>query len=225
MTVVQCWDDGVTTDARLAELFRRHGARATFNLNAGLHEGERKMSWVYQGTEVHRLGWTEMKEVYDGFTIGNHGLTHPRLERIPVEDARRCVAEGRTQLQDFFDQPVLGFAYPCGSYNDAVRAAVRDAGHVYARTTAQAVPPFPPDDPMAFHPCCHFLADDFQARYERAKRGGVFYFWGHSYELISEPMWAEFEETIERISADPEARWSDVADLFAPPRLAPGTGT
>ena len=37
MTVVQCWDDGVTTDARLIEILRKHKARATFNLNAGAH--------------------------------------------------------------------------------------------------------------------------------------------------------------------------------------------
>ena len=37
MKLMQCWDDGVSTDVRLVSLLRRHGARATFNLNAGLH--------------------------------------------------------------------------------------------------------------------------------------------------------------------------------------------
>ena len=37
MKLVQCWDDGVTTDVRLVTLLRRHRVRATFNLNAGLH--------------------------------------------------------------------------------------------------------------------------------------------------------------------------------------------
>ena len=48
MTVVQCWDDGVTTDLRLAEILRKHNAKATFNLNAGLHEAKSKPSWIYQ---------------------------------------------------------------------------------------------------------------------------------------------------------------------------------
>jgi hypothetical protein len=30
MKLMQCWDDGVTTDVRLVALLRRHGARATF---------------------------------------------------------------------------------------------------------------------------------------------------------------------------------------------------
>lgn len=214
MTVVQCWDDGVTNDVRLAEIFRRHKARATFNLNAGLHEAQRTPGWMYEGTQVARLGWDEMRQAYAGFTIGNHSLTHPHLNQVPIEKARQEIVDGRVRLQQFFGQPVLGFAYPCGSYNEAVMALLQEAGHVYARTVHNVDQPFPPEHPMAFHPCCHFLASDFWARYEKAREGGVFYFWGHSYEIISEPMWEAFEKNIARISADPKARWADVAELF-----------
>lgn len=215
MTVVQCWDDGVTADVRLTEILRRHGAKATFNLNAGLHETERKLAvWVYRNTQVGRLGLNEMKVVYDGFTIANHSLTHPSLAQIPIEAARRDISEGRDRLQQLFEQPVLGFAYPNGSYDDRVMEAVLDAGHIYARTTGSVDLPFPPKHPMAFHPCCHFLAPDFWSRYEKARAGGVFYFWGHSYEIISEAMWTAFEETIARITADPDSRWGNLTDLF-----------
>ena len=215
MRVVQCWDDGVTADVRLVEVLRRHGARATFNLNAGLHERRRRPDWVYRDTQVSRLGWDEMRTLYEGFTIANHSLTHPFLEQIPIADARRDIVEGRQRLQDFFQQPVAGFAYPFGTYNDAVRAAVREAGHVYARTIEEVGQPFPPADAMAFHPCCHFLAPDFWERYERARTGGVFYFWGHSFEMINDAMWTAFEQTVERISQDPATQWDDVAQLFA----------
>jgi peptidoglycan/xylan/chitin deacetylase (PgdA/CDA1 family) len=216
MTVVQCWDDGVTADVRLIEILRRHRAKATFNLNAGLHEAKRKQVWKFQETEVWKLGWDEMKAVYDGFLIANHSLTHPHLEQIPIEAARQEIVEGRDRLQQFFGQPVLGFAYPFGSYNEAVMTAIQDAGHVYARTTRNVEQPFPPENPMAFHPCCHFLAADLWARYEKARSGGVFYFWGHSYELITETQWADFDQLMARISADSESRWGDVADLFVP---------
>lgn len=216
MTVVQCWDDGVTADVRLTEILRRHGAKATFNLNAGLHETERKLAvWVYRNTEVGRLGLNEMKAVYDGFTIANHSLTHPSLAKIPIDAARRDISEGRERLQQLFEQPVPGFAYPNGSYDDRVMAAVREAGHMYARTTGSADLPFPPKNPMAFHPSCHFLVPDFWARYEKARAGGVFYLWGHSYELISETMWTAFDEMIARITADPDSCWGNLPDLFA----------
>lgn len=85
---------------------------------------------------------------------------------------------------------------------------------MYARTGTRAEHGFPPADPMAFHPSCHFLADDFWSCYGQAKRDGVFYFWGHSYEMIHETMWADFEAKIARISADPDVVWADVVDLF-----------
>lgn len=214
LTVVQCWDDGVTTDVRLTEILRRHGAKATFNLNAALHESHRKQSWIYRGTPVARLGWNELRDVYAGFTIANHSLTHPHLEQLTDEAARHEIVEGRKRLQQFFDQPVRGFVYPFGTYSGAVMDAVREAGHAYARTAGEADHPFPPQDAMAFHPTCHFLVPDFWARYERACAGGVFYFWGHSYEITTEAMWTAFEETIAGIAADPRARWGEVADLF-----------
>ncbi len=214
LTIIQCWDDGVATDARLTEILRRYGAKASFNLNAGLHEQERTFGWTHESTEVHRLGWDEMRSVYDGFTIANHSLTHPHLDQISLDDARREITEGRDRLQQFFGQPVLGFAYPFGTYNDAVMQLVREAGHSYARTVGKAECPFPPKNAMAFHPCCHFLAPDFWPRYENAKKCGVFYFWGHSYEMITEAMWDSFENIIQRISADPEACWGNIVDLF-----------
>lgn len=215
MTVVQCWDDGVTADIPLTNILRRHGATATFNLNAGSHSKQRTPGWVHRGTHVAKLAWDEMRAVYEGFTIANHSLTHPHLEQIPVADARRDIAEGRDRLQQFFGQPVLGFAYPFGSYSEAVMQAVREAGHIYARTTHNVERPFPPENPMAFHPCCHFLAPDLWDRYERARPGGVFYFWGHSYEMVDDAMWKAFEDVIERISDDPAARWGNLTDLFS----------
>jgi peptidoglycan-N-acetylglucosamine deacetylase len=221
MRVAQCWDDGVTSDGPLVDILRRHGARATFNLSAGLHDSPRAHDWNYRGTRVERLGWEDMRALYDGFRIASHSLTHPRLDQMPLAAVRREIIEGRKRLQTFFQQPVYGFAYPFGTYSDPLRAVVRDAGHLYARTIESAGQPWPPADAMAFHPCCHVLAPDFWERYERARAGGVFYFWGHSYELIGDAMWAAFDQTIERISRDPDAQWDDVARLFTePPRPA-----
>jgi peptidoglycan/xylan/chitin deacetylase (PgdA/CDA1 family) len=214
MKVVQCWDDGVTADARLIEILRKYNAKATFNLNAASHKKNRSEGWTFKGTQVARLGWDEMKSLYSGFKIANHSLSHPHLEQLPVEDARRDIAEGRDQLEQFFGVPVTGFAYPFGTYNEAVMEAVRETGHVYARTTLNVDYPFPPEDPMAFHPNCHFLAADFWTRYEKARSGGVFYFWGHSYEIINDLMWVAFEEIIKQISHDTESCWCDVIDLF-----------
>ncbi len=214
MKLVQCWDDGVTTDVRLVSLLRRHGARATFNLNAGLHRHKRQFGWRHGDTEVWRLAGGELREVYDGFSIANHTLTHPHLDQLPIDAARREIGEGRTRLQALFDQDVSGFVYPFGTFDEAVAQAVRDAGHVYARTTRAAESGVGTSDAMAAAPSCHFLAPDFWQRLDRARPSGVFWFWGHSYELVDDAMWAAFEASLARLCAEPGTQWCDPTDLF-----------
>jgi peptidoglycan/xylan/chitin deacetylase (PgdA/CDA1 family) len=214
MKLAQCWDDGVTQDIRLVSLLRRHGARATFNLNAGLHARKRQFGWRHADTEVWRLGRDELREVYSGFGIANHSLTHPHLAALPIDVAQREIRDGRVQLQALFDQPVPGFVYPFGTFDDAVAQCVRDAGHVYARTTRKACAGVETQDAMAAAPSCHFLAPDFWQCLERARPTGAFWFWGHSYELVSEAMWAAFEVSLARLCAEPGVQWCDPVDLF-----------
>jgi peptidoglycan/xylan/chitin deacetylase (PgdA/CDA1 family) len=215
MKVLQSWDDGVVDDVRLAELLRRHGARATFNLNPGLHQPGRSFGWRYGDKDVWRLGRDELVDVYAGFEIANHSLTHPNLPELSPEALDWEIRESRRRLQDWFRQPVRGFCYPFGGFNPAVKAAIRAAGHVYARTVAYAEPLFPPADPLELGVSCHFTDPDFWIRYEHAKAaGGVFLFWGHSYELINEAMWADLEHKIAGIGADPAAEWVNSESLF-----------
>lgn len=215
MKIVQSWDDGVVDDARLSGLLRRFHARATFNLNPGLHRERRSFGWRHGDKDVWRLGRDELATVYAGFEIANHSLTHPNLPDLSTLELEREVRDSRHILQDWFQQPVRGFCYPFGSYNRAVKEAVRAAGHVYARTVAECEPLFPPADPFEFGVSCRFVDPAFWTRYEQAKTsGGVFLFWGHSYELVNEAMWADLEDKIARISADPAAEWASVETLF-----------
>lgn len=217
MKVGQCWDDGVHDDVRLTEILRKHGAKASFNLNPATHQSTRQGDFRERwGKIVQRLARSELPAVYEGFTIANHSMTHPFPTRIPLEQWRREVVDARKILQDWFQQPILGFVYPFGDFDDATADVVRAAGHVYGRTTENVTPCFRPIDPMKFHPDAHFHAPEFWDRYEQAKTSGceVFYFWGHSYELCTEEEWAAFDEKIARISSDPEAEWVDLPELF-----------
>jgi peptidoglycan/xylan/chitin deacetylase (PgdA/CDA1 family) len=217
--IVQCWDDGVIDDLRLTELLRAHNAQATFNLNPGMHGTSRGHTWTYKGVkEVYRLARSELLAAYDGFTIANHSVNHPWPAKIPLEEWRREVEDGRKQLQDMFQQPILGFAYPYGQYEPApIIEVVRAAGHTYARTCENATPCHPAPDPLAQPTDCHFAASDFWARYERAKAlaSPVFYFWGHSYELVTEEDWSAFAAKLARFNADPDAVWADLPSALA----------
>lgn len=217
MRICQCWDDGVLDDVRLCEILRRHRATASFNLNAGLHRGQRFESWKYQGTKpVFKLAIGELRDVYRGFTVANHTLTHPHPKQLDDAMLRHEIVEGRERLQDIFGAPVLGFAYPFGEHDQRVMDAVRAAGHVYARTCVNVETLWPVADPMACPTCCHFKSQQFWDRYAAARAAdGVFYFWGHSYEFLSEDEWAAFDAAMARISADPAAQWVELPDLFA----------
>lgn len=216
MQVVQSWDDGVVDDARLTELLRRYRAKATFNLNPGLHQRQRAFSWRYGDKDVWRLGQEELAAVYAGFEIANHSLTHPHLSDLSAAALQREIRDSRHILQDWFQQPVRGFCYPFGGVNAAVKAVVQDAGHVYARTVTEAETIWPGADPLELGVSCRFNDPAFWPRYQRVRAsGGVFLFWGHSYELIDATQWSELEAKIAHISADPAAEWVSLEALFA----------
>ncbi|MCB1768861.1 MAG: polysaccharide deacetylase family protein [Candidatus Competibacteraceae bacterium] len=215
MRVVQSWDDGVVDDIRLTELLRRHSAKATFNLNPGLHQSQRSFSFQYGDKEVLRLGRDELDGVYAGFEIANHSLTHSYLPDLSPADLIHEVRDSRQLLQDWFQQPVRGFCYPFGGFNPTVKDAVRSADHIYARTVAALESVFPPVDSLEFGANCHFTDPAFWNHYERAKTlDSVFFFWGHSYELVNEAMWMDLEDKIAGISADSAAAWVDLETLF-----------
>ena len=215
VTVIQNWDDGVVEDVRLCALLRKHRARAAFNLNPGLYTNQRTFGWMDGDREVIRLGLDELREVYAGFEIAAHSMTHPWLTRLNEPQLHSEIHDSKAWLEDFFQQPVTGFCYPFNDYNDNVLDEVRAAGFQYARGTGPAETLYPPEDPLLFHPSCHFLDPAFAERYERAKaRGGVFFFWGHSYELRSEAMWDSLEQTLAAITADSDAVWKSPGELF-----------
>lgn len=218
MKIAQCWDDGVSDDIRVIEILRRHGAKASFNLNYGTHRETRGTGWKYKGTkDVWKLALPELVQVYDGFLVGNHSLNHPDLTKIPVAEAEREIREGKDALEQHFGYAVKGFAYPFGAYNEAVEEILRATGHLYARTTGVTDKVYPPANPMEFHPHCHYKDPLFWEKFERAKQvDGVFYFWGHSYEIVTEADWQAFEQQIARIAAEP-VTWVNLPDLFEKP--------
>jgi peptidoglycan/xylan/chitin deacetylase (PgdA/CDA1 family) len=69
-----------------------------------------------------------------GFEIGAHTLSHPRLSRIPLTQAKNEIVSSKKKLEDLFGTPVKHFAYPWGDYNDAIVDLVREAGFETACT-------------------------------------------------------------------------------------------
>lgn len=215
MKVIQCWDDGIVDDIRLTEILRRDNAKATFSLNPGLNREERSFGWVHEGREVWRLAAGELPDVYDGFEICSHSMTHPCLTEVSADQLAWEVGASRDILEGIFKKTVLGFCYPFNAHGETVKAALRSAGYLWARGGQHDEGIYPPRDPLEFNFSCHFLSSDFWPMFNDAKgRNAVFSFWGHSCEIKNEHMWHDFEEMIGKITSDASAEWSFINDLF-----------
>ncbi len=74
-----------------------------------------------------------------GHSIGSHSLSHARLTRLSVRDAREEISASKKKLEDLFRLEVDHFCYPYGDFNAAVRDLVMEAGYRSACTTQYGV--------------------------------------------------------------------------------------
>lgn len=227
--VAQCWDDGVYNDIRITDILRKYNAKATFNLNPGLLGETRTPSswarfgetdWGYHGFRVGKLGKRDLCEIYDGFQVASHCWRHESAGDAPDDVFFKAAMDARKYLEDLFQRPCHGFAWPNGKATPHTADMLRDAGFEYGRTTQYATNVLSYTHPMMLNSSCHFQDRGFYHLYQAAKEtSGVFYFWGHSYELLEyDQLWNQYEQQIKFISEDPDAEWIDVIDIVHLPR-------
>ena len=225
MKVVQCWDDGVVNDIRVAELLRKYNAKATFNLNPGLMTPERRPTgwlglgdpgWSFHGYCAGKIGLNELRDVLDGFEVASHCWKHESAGTIPDDEFLKCAMDARKYLEDVFQKECHGFAWPNGTFTPSTCDLLLEAGFEYGRTTRNVDDACAYEHPMALHSNCHFMDRAFISKYNAAKAAGCkfFYFWGHSYEMLEyDKLWEQYELKIKMISEDPDAEWANVIDL------------
>lgn len=212
----QCWDDGNVSDLRIMELCRKYGAKATFNITPGRYQKQvRTFARTWEGFDIWRFSLNEIASVYEDFPLASHTMTHPHPTQIPPEVFRREALDARKYIEDLRQCEARGFAWPFGEYNQTCVEILREEGFVYGRTCANTDRVVPCEEPLAAATSTHWLNPDFELRLKTAKESGVFYFWGHSYEMKDDPrLWARYEEILRVLSSDPEAVWVDVMELF-----------
>ena len=221
--VAQCWDDGVATDIRLIKILRKYGAKATFNLCPGLMKEETvsafwtdplSRGWSHNGFSGGRIGKKDLRSVYAGFQVASHCWKHETAGQLPDADFLKAAADARSFLEDTFQRECRGFAWPCGRHTPETEKLLAGAGFRYGRTTTCLPDVTANENPLALSSNCHFLNPLFWKIFDDAKKTGVFYFWGHSYEMMDfSTLWERFEAKIKVLSEDPEVEWVDVIDL------------
>jgi peptidoglycan/xylan/chitin deacetylase (PgdA/CDA1 family) len=64
--------------------------------------------------------------------IGAHSVSHPRLTRIPLEQARQEVQTAKASLEDDTGRKIESFAFPYGDYNADTLQLCEEAGYRFA---------------------------------------------------------------------------------------------
>ena len=115
------YDDGVTQDRRLVELFNKYGIRGTFNLDSGCFGKLAKANGNFIKETTHnKIEESEVAQLYKGHEVAVHTISHPNLVYLNKDAIRYEVMEDRKNLERLVGYPVTGMAYPFGTYDDTV---------------------------------------------------------------------------------------------------------
>ena len=134
--VVVTFDDGFRSTLELGlEVLTRHKIRAIQFLVAGSLGGRNHWDAAKGDVSEPLLNEREVRDwLSAGHQIGSHSQSHPNLRKIPLPQAREEITASRKRLEDTFGVAVDHFCYPYGSFNEAIRDLVREAGYQTACT-------------------------------------------------------------------------------------------
>lgn len=195
------YDDGVTQDERLVEIFNKYNLKATFNLNSALlgMTGELKLDNKY--VSHNKIKSDMVRSLYSGHEVAVHTLTHPDLTQLSCDAVVQQIENDRKCLEDLVGYDVVGMAYPGGCNNDEVADIIKKHTKIQYARTITLTNGFDLQNnlyrfnPSAFH-------KNIDGLFEMAKRfietetdvPQIFYIWGHSYEFDVWETWGAFEE-------------------------------
>lgn len=217
------YDDGVTQDIRLIEIFNKYGIKGTFNLNSGLlgKTGELLRNGVY--VNHTKINPQAVKAVYEGHEVAVHTLAHPNLNNETEEEIIRQIEEDRENLSNLVGYEVKGMAYPSCAPNARTVDIVKNNTTVkYARST-NVTYRFEASGEMLEYCGTLYHHSDWDRLFElgeaflKSKSEGpqIMYVWGHSYEFdIFPERWKGIEEFCEMMSGREDVFYGTNLQVF-----------
>lgn len=217
------YDDGVTQDRRLVEVFNKYGLKGTFNINSELLGTKNVLTYGGKSVQHNKISPDELASLYKGHEVAVHTLTHPMLPSLPEEEIIRQVEGDRLKLSELCGYEVVGMAYPGGGVNFDLRVAdiiAKNTGVKYARTS---VPTFNFElqkDLYIFSPTVHHndtehcmkVIDEFLAM--APDKPQLLYIWGHSYEFDLFDNWDFLEEICRKLSGHDDIFYGTNRECF-----------
>lgn len=214
--VTTSWDDGHKLDLRLAKLLKKYNIKGTFYVSPNNREFKKE----------DLLTDKEIVELSKDFEIGAHTMTHPRLTKISLDEARKEIVDSKKYLEKLTGKEIKSFCYPGGDYNKEIRDLVEESGFSYARTVRRYKFVYHKDNlesGTTIHTYNH-LSDVWKilkfSRFNPIKflknlnwenlaknmfdyvleNGGVYHLWGHSWETNKNKDWEKLERVLDYIS-------------------------
>ncbi|UJA19999.1 polysaccharide deacetylase family protein [Thermoleophilia bacterium SCSIO 60948] len=149
------FDDALRSVAERARpVLDAAGAVATVYAPTDLIGAERPAAWSRvdgwldgpHRDELVAMSWDELGGLAsDGWQVGSHTLSHPRLPELDVAEIERQLAGSKRELEDRLGFECTSLAYPYGLLDDRARAAAERTGYANAVGTARCRPAGPAD--------------------------------------------------------------------------------
>lgn len=127
------FDDGLEDFDRHAwPQLRERGMPATLYTVAGYIGG--RSGWLPgEAGRLPMLSAAQLRDLADdGVEMGAHSMTHPQLDLLPPDRARREIADSKDVLEQLLGRPVTTFAYPHGHHTHQTKQLVAAAGYTSA---------------------------------------------------------------------------------------------
>jgi peptidoglycan/xylan/chitin deacetylase (PgdA/CDA1 family) len=136
-TIAITFDDGFeSTFEHAVPMLQERGMTATLFLVTRFVG--KTSEWIVSGADARYrlLSWRQAVELYrQGFELGSHSCSHPKLTEIDVDRIRMEVVDSKSELECRLGAPVHAFAYPFGAFDERVCDLVRVAGYESACST------------------------------------------------------------------------------------------
>ena len=224
--VTTSWDDGHKLDLKLAILLEKYSIPATFYVSPEDRELQRKD--LLNNTQVKALSKNKL------FEIGGHTITHPVLTDIPLSQAEKEIKESKKYLEKLVGGKILMFCPPKGLYNQDIKKLIKEAGYLGSRTIQTFRTKSPTDFfemgtsnhsvyrnifyswGLAFFNNPSFLPFLYNNDWVRIsckifdhvlEHGGIWHFWGHSWQIEKNNWWQGLEEIFKYISGNPKVKY------------------
>jgi peptidoglycan/xylan/chitin deacetylase (PgdA/CDA1 family) len=110
-------------------ILKKYKLPATIFITTGYVQKQMPLNQV----QLSMLSWDEIKEMSDnGVTMGAHTITHPNLEQVDLETAKKEILESKQEIEANIGKKVKYFSSPFGKENKEIARLVKSIGFDYA---------------------------------------------------------------------------------------------